>query len=190
MRGMAHPGVSWVAAGIVSVSLLACATPGAPPDPPSSREVTTRAHTGAGVATMRMETETQARAGTVVQTIDRVWSAMPALFEQLGIETTLIDPQTHTMGNRSARVRRVDGERLARWLDCGYGSTAQPYANQYDVTLGIVVRLVDVQGTATEVRTTLEASAKPRMHSGHAVQCSSKGTLEARVAVILHELTA
>ena len=189
-RGRLESSRGAVLMGLVALTSFATACASGPRTDVASREVTTRAHGGSGVTTLTMESETRAQAGTVVRPRSEVWSQMPALFERLGIDISFSDARSFAMGNRGTRVRRVDGERMAKWLDCGFGTTAQPYANQYDVTMGIEVRLVDMDGSATEVHTIVEASAKPMSHSGHAVQCSSKGTLEIRVADLLHELTS
>ena len=68
------------------------------------------------------------------------------------------------------------------------GTTAQANADTYNVTLSIMVTLGDIENTSTEVVTRLEASAKPRSHSGHAVICTSRRTLEPRIAELLQEL--
>lgn len=85
----------------------------------------------------RAISDDQSVTGLMLATPEYGWSRLPAIFEELGIEVTYSNPATFTMGTRSSRVRRIGGERLSRYLECGYGSTAQPYADQYEVTLGL-----------------------------------------------------
>ena len=132
----------------------------------------------------RAISEDQSVTGLMLATPDHGWSRLPAIFEELGVEVTYSNPATYTMGNRGARIRRIGGERLSRYVDCGYGTTAQPYADQYEVTMGLMVTLTEVED-GTQVTVRVEGSAKPRSVSGHAVNCSSKGTLELRILSLI-----
>lgn len=160
----------------------ACASSGGGEvDVGASRDVRVGAVTRGGATSAYRAITTEQRVdGLLLDTPQNAWSRLPGIYEALGIEVTHSDPATFTMGTRAARVRRVGGERLSRYLDCGMGPTARPYANEYDVTLGVMVQLTPVEeGTRVTVR--VEANAKPRDVSGHAVACSSKGTLEQRI---------
>ena len=119
---------------------------------------------------------------------DEVWAAMPAVYEELGIEINLRDPTARVVGNNNFRPRRIDGARNSRYLDCGYGSTAVPHADGYDVTASLIatVRSGDESGTLLE--TLFTGSARAREVSGGNVSCSSKGTLERRMVEILSSL--
>ncbi len=117
--------------------------------------------------------------------LDSVWLALPRVYELLGIPDAGADPQQMMFGNLGYRARRVEGERLSKYVDCGMGTTAVPNADQYRVTLSVFTRLTPGDDGGTMVVTTVEATGKPRAVSGNPVYCQSKGTLEARVAELV-----
>jgi len=163
-----------------------CASSGAGDVPVGAgRDRTTTVISGRNYSrSTRAISEDQSVEGLMLATRDYGWSRLPAIFEELGIEVTYSNPAAYTMGNQGTRVRRIGGERPSRYLDCGYGSTAQPYADDYEVTMALMVNLVAAEdGTLVTVR--VEGSAKPRTVSGHAVNCSSKGTLERRILSLI-----
>lgn len=173
---------------LLVVALLAggCASPGPASERPvgASRDEVVTASTRVGGTSVRVISDEQRIDGLVLDTRDNLWARLPAVFEELGIEVTYVDPRVHAMGNRGFRVRRIDGKRPAAWLDCGMGPTARPYANEYEVTMGITVALVDVaEGTRAEVR--VDAAAKPRDVSGASLPCRSTGDLERRLLTLL-----
>jgi len=111
--------------------------------------------------------------------LDEAWNRLPALLEELGLGITFLNAESFLIGHRGGVVRRIDGKRLSVYIDCGSGTTAQPNANLYAVTLAYEVQLIplEVEGRArAEMR--VEASAKPRDVSTAAVSCHSKGILE------------
>ncbi len=116
---------------------------------------------------------------------DSVWLALPRVYELLGIPDAGADPEQMTFGNLGYRARRVEGERLSKYVDCGMGATAVPNADQYNVTLSVLTRLTPGEDGGTMVVTTVEATGKPRAVSGNPVYCQSKGTLEAKVAQLV-----
>lgn len=117
--------------------------------------------------------------------LDSVWLALPRAYELLGIPDAGVDAERTMFGNPGYRARRIEGERLSKYVDCGMGSTAIPNADQYEVTLSVLTRLTAGQDGGTMVVTTVEATGKPRAVSGNPVYCQSKGTLEARVAELV-----
>ena len=117
--------------------------------------------------------------------LDSVWLALPRAYELLGIPDVGVDAERTMFGNPGYRARRIEGERLSKYVDCGMGATAVPHADQYNVTLSVLTRLTPGQDGGTMVVTTVEATGKPRAVSGNPVYCQSKGTLEARVAELL-----
>ncbi len=121
----------------------------------------------------------QTRQSQMTLDLDEAWNRLPALLEELGLGITFLNAESFLIGHRGGVVRRIDGKRLSVYIDCGSGTTAQPYANLYAVTLAYEVQLIplEVEGRArAEMR--LEASAKARDVSTAAVSCHSKGILE------------
>jgi hypothetical protein len=117
-----------------------------------------------------------------------VWLALPTVFEELGVEITLRDPRTRTLGNNGFRMRRIGGARNSTFLDCGYGTTAVPHADAYEVTASLVTSLHPGEQGGTVMETLFAASARPREVSGGNIVCSSKGTLEERMLEVLTSL--
>ena len=123
---------------------------------------------------------------TVPASLPSVWGSLPSVFEALEIEVTHSEASTGTMGNRGFRARRVEGERMSAWLDCGRG-LVRANADTYEVTLSIVVQLLAAAEGETLVRTTVDAYARDRSLSAGSVHCLSWGALERRVGELIAE---
>ena len=119
---------------------------------------------------------------------EQVWAVAPSLFEELGIEINYRIPSAKAIGNTNFRVRRIVGARNSRYLDCGYGRTAVPYADGYEVTGSLVTTFTPGEDGTTIMETLFTASARAREVSGGSVPCTSKGTLERAMAEILTEM--
>jgi hypothetical protein len=115
-----------------------------------------------------------------------VWAVLPAVFAQLGIETTRVDAGEGVIGNPSYRARRIEGQRMSTYLDCGR-SFGRDYADQYTVTLGVLVQLVPTADGRTVVRTVLDAYARDPSQNGPAVHCITWGSLERRIGELVAE---
>ena len=113
--------------------------------------------------------------------LDKVWKVLPMVFDSVAVPITLLDPQTHTIGNRGFKVRgRLGKVGLARYIECGTTQIG-PNAESYDVTLTLTSTLSATPGGATAMTINLEASAKPLAFSQEPFRCSTKGSLEQRV---------
>ncbi len=123
---------------------------------------------GVGVRTIAVETRT-------------AWRALGGVYEQMGIPVTQSDPRSMQLGNPGYLARRVDGDRMNSFIDCG-SDFSGPLANQYDITLSVVTRLTSKGPESTEVLTMMDAYGKPRAVSGNSIHCQSRGVLEMRVA--------
>jgi len=117
--------------------------------------------------------------------LEEVWSGLPRVFGELGVEVTYQDPRVHGMGNNNFRARRMRGKRNSRYLDCGYGSTAVPNADAYDVTASLVTSLRSGEGGGSVLETLFQASARARDVSGGTIPCTSTGRLEREMADLL-----
>jgi len=163
------------------LSLGACAPRKTPPP-----AATTRATLGVGFrdsdASTTVELRHQADVGetTVPAAVTDVWAVLPAVFEQLEIDLTFVDAGAGALGNEGYRARRVEGERMSRWLDCGR-DLIQANADAYDVTLSVMVQLIVTPDGLTTVRTIVDAYARGRGVSGGSIHCVSWGALERRI---------
>jgi hypothetical protein len=115
-----------------------------------------------------------------------VWVTLPEVFEQLEIEVNHVDASQGTLGNTGYHARRVEGERMSRWLDCGRG-LVRAIADEYQVTLSVVVQLLPARADSTAVRTTVDAYARDRSLGSSSIHCVSWGRLERRVGELVLE---
>jgi hypothetical protein len=126
---------------------------------------------------------------TIPGSLNAVWGVLPAVFEQLEIEVSLLDASAAAIGNRGYRARRVDGQRMSRWLDCGRNNV-RANADEYDVTLTVIVQVVGATDEGTTLRTTVDAYARDRSQGAGSVHCLSMGTLERRIPEVVMERLA
>ena len=114
--------------------------------------------------------------------LDEVWEALVAAYKQLGIPVPATNHAGWRVGNPRVQVRRIGDERMSRFFECGQASMGRPRADQYDVTFSIFSRLQQAADGRTVLLTEVDGSARPRSVSTNPVHCSSKGTLEKRIA--------
>ncbi len=166
---------------VLWVSGMGCAASTAPSGGSIGRAGQTRVRVDSRTGTQEIDLlwDDETRRSDVTLDQGAAWSRLPTLLAELGLSVGFVSGESLRIGHQGGPVRRIDGRRLSTYLDCGFGTTAQPYANFYLVTLAYEVQLIrtEVEGRArAEMR--VEASAKPRDVSAAGVRCRSKGTLE------------
>lgn len=152
--------------------------------PPSRETITQVTNPGYRVGVSH-ETEADTRGLGVA--IDRAWPALVDVYAELEIPVSVYDSLTYRIGNLGFQPRRLGNQRLSRYLDCGEGVTAVPYADQYAVTLSLLTSLRAAGNGESVLLTELEATAKPRTVSGSALPCASRGTLEQLIVEMVQE---
>lgn len=167
-------------AGMVLV-LAACA-PAAPGRGVSSGPTTVIA-TGDG-AYVNLARDTQGSSFRVATAPQPVWTALPAVYRELGIPEGTVDPGSWTYGNRQIVINRKLGDLpLVQLLRCGNTATGAPIAANYRIRMSVLTRLTPVSDAATEVQTAVQATATSNQGtSTDPVVCESTGTLEERIA--------
>lgn len=118
-------------------------------------------------------------AATVHASTDAVWGALTDTYNGLGIELTVVDKGTGTIGNRSfVRSRTLAGKRMAEYFECGQSMTGSR-ADEGRLTISAVSNVSALTGgesrlstTVTAVVTTMEGA------SAQNIPCSSTGMLE------------
>ena len=109
----------------------------------------------------------------------RIWDALPAVYDSLGLPITDRNVQDRSIGTTSFKVRRKLGNApLSRYLDCG-ATQGSPSADSYEVLLTVMTRLAP-SGDTTAVITRVDALARPVFVSGEYVNCGSTRALEKR----------
>jgi hypothetical protein len=122
---------------------------------------------------------------SVAGPVGKLWNAIPAIFDSLGIAPGTVDPAAHMFGNRGLQIRRqLGGVRLSKYIDCG-SAQARPSADFYDVNLSVVTQLAPVDSANTKVVTTVDAMARPVSFSGEYIRCATTGEIESRISSML-----
>jgi len=114
---------------------------------------------------------------------DAVWSALPKVYADLGLQVTQVSEANRVLGNpKLVLIRRLGEVPLSRYLECGSGLTG-PFADRYRIELLIRTAVVpDGSGTA-RVETYVDAQARnPEGSSNTGVTCASTGRLEREIA--------
>jgi hypothetical protein len=121
----------------------------------------------------------------LLQPIEKVWGAMSAVYEALGVPVNQFDPTSHTVAASNVKVRRRLGKvPLSRYLDCG-NAQGVPSADTYEINLTMLTTLKP-GATGTIASTTVEALGRSISMNGTWIRCSSLGLLERRLAETLH----
>jgi hypothetical protein len=122
--------------------------------------------------------------------IDAVWKILPAVFDSVSVPVGLLDPASHTIGNRGFKLRGKLGKvPLGRYIDCGTTQIG-PNAESYDITLTLTAALSPQAGGGTSMTINMEASAKPLAFAQEPFRCSTKGGLEKRVVDLTNALVS
>ena len=112
----------------------------------------------------------------------RVFEAVKAAYEELGVPPGTHDPTTGRIGNTDFwKQRRFGNEAMSAYLSCGESFTG-PVANNYRIYISLI-SLVRPDGKgASEVETAFTAQAQNMEgSSGDRIACGSTGRLEERI---------
>jgi hypothetical protein len=167
---------------VASIVLLsACASSqGTAGAPPTEQTVHVSTATGSTGSTMSLTSGDDPSQRTIAAPVSRIWDALPAVYETLGLPITDRNVQAHSMGTTSFMVRRRLGDApLSRYLDCG-DTQGSPSANSYEVVLSVATSLTPATNDSTAVSTNVTAMARPVFVSGEYVNCGSTRALEKR----------
>lgn len=123
-------------------------------------------------------TRPHAHSSVALAPVEQAWAALPGAYAALGIRPAGVqDPAARRYGAGPVTLRRINGERVSRFVDCG-STMSIPNADSYAVTFRIVTQLIPDATGATRVQTVLEATARPRDTAGNTVDCTSTGYAE------------
>ena len=169
--------------GAIAVATLACASGGGTTGSPRTPN-TVRVETGAGALELGVTNSDPTSERRVSGEPGRIWAALPAVFEELGVPVTTNVTASRMMGNTSHRVRgRQGGARISRNLYCGERMGVQN-ADSYEIVLRLLVQLRPADGQ-TAVVTSVEGTARPMATSGNEIHCSTTGQLDDRIVQLL-----
>ncbi|MGH7638294.1 MAG: hypothetical protein ACREOK_11655 [Gemmatimonadaceae bacterium] len=171
------------------LALAACSSSShTPPDPtvtPANVRVSGTATTGVSSNALRVSPSYDVSFDTIYASVDKIWSALPAIYTALSIPLTTADPQTLRFGNEGMKVRRRLGETsLVKLLDCGRTQIGQN-ADSYEIVMSVVTTLARADVNTTVVATGVQASGSPLQFGGSQTRCRTKGELERQIALAL-----
>jgi hypothetical protein len=120
---------------------------------------------------------------------DAVWEALVQVYANLEIEIAGADPRTRSLNNPDLIVsRRLGGERLSRYLECGSG-TIGGFADHFRIHMNILSQVVAKPDGQSTLHTTIQAVGdNPEGTSNTRVPCGSTHQLELRIAAEVEEL--
>jgi len=172
-------------APLLLATIGSCASANTTPTPSTPAVQTVRvASTSVGTTSMMIISNDGVHTMSVPYTVEKVWAALPAVYDSLGIPRADFDAKERVIGNHGLKVmRRLGGTALSKYLDCGRGQM-EANADSYDVFLSVLTRVSPVGDAAASIATTLEAQARPVAFAGDYVHCTSKGELEQRIVDI------
>ncbi len=138
-----------------------------------------RSTMGSGTEMVTVYHDTRAAIAPVAAAAGRVWSVLPAVYEELGIPVTTMVDRDRLLGNKQAAVvRRLAGERPSAFLDCGVDGLGLPLADRYRITMSLLTSVSPTSDTASKIQTQVDAKAVQQGTSGDAVICNTTGRLE------------
>lgn len=117
---------------------------------------------------------------------DRVLAAVDTALKSLGIPLDVRLPAAGLVGTGKLKTqRRLGGERISRWLDCGVGARGAT-ADVYQISLALLGMVRQVHADSVELRVALAAGAQDFSGPlGDPISCSSTGALEERVFAVV-----
>jgi hypothetical protein len=173
---------------LLTLGVWACA-PASPPTRTADQPVVYDVPAARG--TMHLTRDDGVVSGRLEAAPERVWSYLPAVYVELGIEAedlTLFDPVARRIGIHDYRTRRLGGQRLSRLLDCG-PSMGTPKADNGQARVDLETWLEPEEG-GTRVRVRFEGRVRDTGTSSGVVSCPSKGEIERDLTARLSRLVS
>lgn len=111
--------------------------------------------------------------------VDRVWAVLPAVYEELGLETSADAARRTAMGGASF-TRRFQGENTTRFFDCGHGQFGSQIAAHYTIRMTVSTTVNPAaSGSGSRLDSMIEAFARSNDGANAvAAQCRTQGRLE------------
>lgn len=173
-----------------AVLLFGCAG-GSSPDPmigPAVQGPATDNPTGTG-GEFRLPADMVTASTEVPAGAGSAWPALKAVYAEMKIPTPEVSEPTRTLRNlRFVVSRRLGGERLSNYVDCGR-SASGPNADTYRLELEIASRVVPLGAERSRIDTELTGiGINMEGTSNNRVLCTSNHQLELRIASRVREI--
>ena len=136
---------------------------------------------GGGNINLRLTHDASGSEDLVTLASGPAWAALMRAYTTLGIPITASEPNKRLLGSGPTRAhRKFGGQSLSQSLDCGSSITGDN-ADMYEVTIRLVSE-IEPAGDNSIVRTQIAATATAVGSSNSALHCTSKRTLEKKIA--------
>lgn len=152
--------------------------------PAGPTRITSEGGGQAGV-TYELPITSSARASShpIPASMERAWPELLRVYGELDIPITVLDTAKHLVGNQNASVKRkLAGESLSTFLNCGRTPARAHAADQYDVNMSVLSLLKSSSDGNATLETFVTGRAKNPVNNDPAARCSSTGRLEQRIA--------
>jgi hypothetical protein len=111
----------------------------------------------------------------------QVYQALIAVYSELGIPATVVNPSTGVVASVHRRAfGRLGGTNLSRFLSCGESMTG-PRADQDRIVLSVVSRVKPNGADKSRVETRVVATATGTGGTSDRMPCTTTGELEMRI---------
>jgi hypothetical protein len=127
----------------------------------------------------------------ITVTRDEAWAALPGVFEDLDIETDVVDVPTRRIGASQHRFgSRILNRDASDFFDCGMDSGLNaPLAGRMPINAQVITEVVAV-GVGAELRTTVQGTARRSGGNAGVATCRSTGLMEVLVAQMVEKAAA
>lgn len=169
---------------VVTLAALACATSGSTASGPYEQSHVVVDAPG-GRYDLLLTREQYLSSDTLTVTPKSAWSALVQTYAGFGVPLQGADRTRYMIATQYFHAHTsFAGERLSRWLECGSTMTGD-IATTYEITLRFGSLLDTSVAGRTVVRTAVTATAVAPGSGTTSVQCSSRGSLEKRIAALV-----
>lgn len=169
---------------LLALLSLACASSSTEAPRPGQQEtnLNVQMRSGQGSLNLRTSDEVDVVHDTVPGEAGDLFSLLPAVYDELGVPITSVNPAATTLGALQVRARGdFAGERISRWFDCGTSITGD-IADQRQINVTVLTQVESLESAGgSGVSTHVRAYATQAGRSGNRTDCQSRGRLERRI---------
>lgn len=170
----------------LTLILAGCASSGGAAGGPAQQTVRIVGPSGAASSITLTSTD-DSHHKTLPYSADQVFRLIPNVLDSLGVQVTMLEPSKRVIGNPALKVRqRLKTTPLSRYIDCGTSTQVGENADNYDVSLSVIVEVRPGAANSAQVSLEMEAAARPMNFAQEYTQCRSRGRFESRFFEILN----
>ena len=167
---------------VVAFAIAACAS-SSNPGPYAQQHVTVDSPSGR--FDLLLTREQYLSSDTLTIAPARAWPALVQTYAGFAVPLQGADPKGRMIATQYFHAHgSFAGERMSRWLECGSTMTGD-IATTYEITLRLGTLIDTSSAGRSIIRTAVSASAIAPGSGTTPVECSSRGSLERRIAALV-----